>query len=63
MLDMEQGEYFSIVGGSANLYSHFRNQYGSFSENWESIYSKIQLYLGIYLRMLYPTTIFVIDRN
>jgi hypothetical protein len=33
--DVEQGEHSSIAGGSANLYNHFGNQLGSFSENWE----------------------------
>ena len=31
--DVEQGEHSSIADGSANLYSHYRNQYGNFSEN------------------------------
>ena len=31
------------AGGSVNLYSHFGNQYGGFSENWESVYHKTQL--------------------
>ena len=26
--------------GSPKLYSHFENQYGGFSENWESVYIK-----------------------
>ena len=29
----EQGEHSSIANGSAKLYSHFGNQYGSFSES------------------------------
>ena len=33
--DVEQGEHSSIAGGSANLYNHFGNQFGGFSENWE----------------------------
>lgn len=37
----------SIDDGRVNLYSHFRNQYGSFSENQESIYPAVPL-LGIY---------------
>ena len=41
--DLEQGEY-SSVGGSANLYSYYGNQYGDSLEIWESIYLKIQLY-------------------
>jgi hypothetical protein len=41
--DVEQGERSSIAGGSANLYKHFGNQYGSFSENWELIYFKSQI--------------------
>ncbi|KAL6033778.1 hypothetical protein STEG23_020770, partial [Scotinomys teguina] len=32
--DVEQGEHASTVGGSANLYSHFGNQYDDISENW-----------------------------
>ena len=37
--DVEQGKYFSTAGGSTHLYSHFGNQYGGFSENWECITS------------------------
>ena len=33
--DVEQGEHFSIAGGSAKLYKHFGSQFGGFSENWE----------------------------
>ena len=33
--DVEQGEHFFIAGRSTNLYNHFGNQFGSFSENWE----------------------------
>jgi hypothetical protein len=29
--DVKQGEYSSIAGGSANLYNHFGNKFGSFS--------------------------------
>jgi hypothetical protein len=29
---------------SANLYNHFGNQFGGFSENWEQCYLKTQLY-------------------
>jgi hypothetical protein len=32
---VKQGEHSSIAGGCANLYIHFGNQYGSFSENWD----------------------------
>ena len=39
--DMEQGELSFIAGGSANLHSHYGNQYSSSSENWESIYLNI----------------------
>jgi hypothetical protein len=41
---VEQGEHFFIAGRSVNLYSHFGNQFDSFSENLKSIYIKIQLY-------------------
>lgn len=36
----------ACAGGSANLYSNFGKQYGIFffSEKWESIYLKMQLY-------------------
>ena len=40
--DVELWEHSSIAGGNANLYKHFRNQYGGFSENWESTYVKTQ---------------------
>ena len=39
--DVEKGECYSIAGGSANLYSHFGNQYSD-SSNRESVYHKIQ---------------------
>ena len=42
--DVEQKKYSSIAGGSANLYNHSGNQHGSFSENWELINLKTQLY-------------------
>ena len=41
---MEQKEYSSIARGRANMYSNFVNQYGRFSENWESICFKTKLY-------------------
>jgi hypothetical protein len=31
--EVKQGEHFFIACGSANLYNHFGNQYGSFLEN------------------------------
>ena len=42
--DVEKGELSYIDGGNANLYIHFGNQYGSFSENWESAYLSIHQY-------------------
>ena len=42
--DVKSGEDSSTADGSANLYNHFGNKYGSFSENWESIYLKTQQY-------------------
>ena len=42
--DVELGEHSSTAGGSGNLNSHFGNQYGGFSEDWESVYLKTQLY-------------------
>ena len=43
--DVEKGEHSPIAGGgNANLYNHFGNQYGGFSENWESTYLGIQQY-------------------
>jgi hypothetical protein len=32
---VQQREHSYIAGGSANLYSHFGNQFVGFSENWE----------------------------
>ena len=40
--DVEKGEHSFTVGGSANLYGHFGNQYGNSSGKWESDYHKIQ---------------------
>ncbi|EGW10962.1 hypothetical protein I79_012172 [Cricetulus griseus] len=40
--DVEKGEHSSTAGGSANLYSHFGNQYGDSSGKWESVHLKIQ---------------------
>ena len=31
----EQEEHYFIAGGSTNLYNHFGNQFGGFSENLE----------------------------
>jgi hypothetical protein len=42
--NVEQGDHFSMAGGSANLYSHYGNQYDVSSESWELIYLKTQLY-------------------
>ena len=33
--DVEQGEHIFIAGGNANLYNHFVNKFGIFSENLE----------------------------
>ncbi|KAL6075111.1 hypothetical protein STEG23_022550, partial [Scotinomys teguina] len=44
--DVEQGEHSSAAGGSGNWYSHFGNQYGGSSENWESAYLKTYTTLG-----------------
>jgi len=43
-----EGEYSSTAGGSANLYSHFGNQYGCFSENWGWNYLNTQILLCLY---------------
>ena len=42
--DVEQGEHCSLADRSANLYNHFRNQFGVFSENCKQLYLKTQLY-------------------
>ena len=42
--DVEQGEHSFIAGWSANLYSHYGNQYGGSLESRKSIYLKTQLY-------------------
>ena len=41
--NIRQGGHSSIAGGSDNLHDHDGNQYGDFSENWESIFSHINL--------------------
>ncbi|KAL6093336.1 hypothetical protein STEG23_036216, partial [Scotinomys teguina] len=41
---VEQEEHCSTVGGNANWHNHSGNQYGEFSENWESLFLKTQLY-------------------
>ena len=33
--DVDQEKHSSLTGGRANLYNHFGNQFGHFSENWE----------------------------
>jgi hypothetical protein len=33
--DVEQEEHSSIAVWNANVYNHFENQFGGFSENWE----------------------------
>jgi hypothetical protein len=35
--EVVQGEHSSIAGGNANLYNHYGNQYGGFSERWKYI--------------------------
>ena len=42
--DVQEGEHSSIAGEKENLYNHFGNQYGGFSENWQSTYLRIQQY-------------------
>jgi hypothetical protein len=41
---VEPGKYSSIAGGNLNLYNHFGNQFGHFSESWEYFCLKTQLY-------------------
>lgn len=42
--NVEQGEYAYTSGEKTNLYSHFENQYGSFSEYREMIFLKTSLF-------------------
>ena len=42
--NVEKGEHSSIAGRNTNLYNQFGNQYGGFSENWETTYLRIQQY-------------------
>ena len=37
---VKQGEHSSIVGESADLYSHYGDPYGGSWESWKSIYLK-----------------------
>jgi hypothetical protein len=41
---VEHEEVSSVTGGSANMCSHYGNQYGGFLESWQLIYLKIELY-------------------
>jgi hypothetical protein len=41
---VDNEEHFSIFGRTASLWNHFRNQYGSSSENLKEFYLKTQLY-------------------
>jgi hypothetical protein len=56
--DMKQGEHSPSVGGRANLYSHYGNQYDISAERWKSVYLKIQLnFSWEYIQsMHHPTT-------
>jgi hypothetical protein len=45
--DVEHREHFSIARGGKNMYNYFGNLFGGFSENWEEIYLKNQLYTTI----------------
>ena len=56
--DVERRENSYIAGGRENLKSHFGNQFGSFSGNWEWIYLKTQFYhsWAYTLRMLHHTS-------
>jgi hypothetical protein len=42
--DVDQEEHSSTADGNTKLYNHFGNQFGSFAENWESLYLMNQLY-------------------
>ena len=41
--NMDKKEHCPIVAENENLYSHYGNQYGSTSDNWESMYHKTQI--------------------
>jgi hypothetical protein len=73
---VEQGKLSSTVDGSANLYKPFGNQFCGFSENWESMYLKMQLYhswaytqkmpyytIGMIAQLCAQHLFFVIARN
>lgn len=47
------GELSLLLGGSIKLYSHYGNQYGSSSDNWESFY----LDATIPLLVVYPKNV------
>ena len=40
---VEQVKHSSIADGNVNIYNHFGNQFGGFSENWEQFDLKTQL--------------------
>lgn len=41
---LRKGNTPSFLVGMQNLYSHYGNQYSFCSQNWESLYLKIQLH-------------------
>ena len=72
---VEQKQHFFTTGGSTSFHSHLGNLYDSFSENWESIYLKIQLHVprkipkgcsiilqGLFLNYVY-INLFIIARK
>jgi hypothetical protein len=42
--DVEKRKHSPVAGENARLYNLFRNQFVSFSVNWELFYFKTQLY-------------------
>jgi hypothetical protein len=71
--DMEHGQYSFIAGGTRNLYNHFGNQFGGFSENWNSPISMCSyttpgpkgapLYNKDTCSTMFISTLFITDRN
>ena len=53
--DVEQGKHSSTAGGSANMYNHFENPCGGFSENYAYFYLKIYSWINTQKIFHHPT--------
>ena len=60
---VEQDKHSSIADGCANLYGYSGNHNGNFSQNWESIYLKTQLYQSLaYIQRMLTYTVWILTQ-